>query len=56
MKYKFREVNKVDAAIKRPCSPLESLEQSLKEVFMIKSGKLPKRTWSELKKELESKK
>jgi hypothetical protein len=56
MKYKFKEANKMDTAIKRPCSPIQSLEQAFKEMILIRSGKLPKRTWSEFKRELESKK
>lgn len=38
--------------IKRPCTPSESLVQSLKEVSLIRQGKMKKRTWEELKREL----
>lgn len=36
----------------RYCSVYESLEESLKEVKMIKQGKIKKKTWKELFKEL----
>lgn len=54
-KNRNEEDNKMETAIKRPCSPVQSLKQSIKEMFMIRRGELPKRTWAELKKELESK-
>jgi len=37
---------------KRPCSPAQSLSKSLKEMSLISQGKLKKRTWNELKNEL----
>jgi len=39
----------------RPCSPTESLEQSLKEMQAMRQNKMEKRTWRELKKELDGK-
>jgi hypothetical protein len=36
----------------RPCSPAQSLAESLKEMELISQGKLKKRTWNELKKSL----
>ena len=47
---------KVSTALKedpRPCSTKESLEQSLKEMQLIRQGKLKKRSWKDLKKELQ---
>lgn len=38
----------------RPCSPAQSLAESLQEMQLISQGKLKKRTWSELKKQLKS--
>jgi len=35
----------------RHCTPLESLEQSLKEIKLMREGKMPKKTWNELKEE-----
>jgi hypothetical protein len=37
----------------RPCSILESLEQSLQEVQLMRKGKLPKRSWHDLIAEIE---
>lgn len=34
---------------KRPSTPLESLEQSLKEMKSMRKGKLPKKSWDNLK-------
>ncbi len=36
----------------RPCSPAQSLANSLKEMSQISKGKLKKRTWQELKNQL----
>lgn len=33
-------------------NPIKSLEESLKQMQLIREGKLPRRTWDELKKEL----
>lgn len=41
-----------EKAPKRYCSVYESLEQSLKEVKLIKEGKIKPKTWKELLKEL----
>lgn len=34
------------------CPIAESLEESLKQMFDIREGKLPKKTWKEFKKEI----
>lgn len=39
------EGNDMDTAIKRPCTPSESLAQSLKEMKLMREGKLPKKSW-----------
>jgi hypothetical protein len=44
----------MNATIQRPCSISESLVQSCKEVQLIREGKLPKKTWKELKEELKN--
>lgn len=36
-----------DDVIKRPCTVKESIEESLKEVKLMREGKLPKKTWDE---------
>lgn len=36
----------------RYCTVRESLEESCKEMNLIREGKLPKKTWQELKKEI----
>jgi hypothetical protein len=36
----------------RYCTVAESLEQSLKEMKLMREGKLPKKTWRELMEEL----
>jgi hypothetical protein len=36
----------------RPCSPAQSLANSLKEMSQISKGKLKKRTWQELRSQL----
>jgi len=46
----------MDVAMKRPCSPNKSLEKSIKEMKLIRKGKLPKKTWNDLKTELEKEK
>lgn len=38
---------------KRYCSVYESLDESLKEMQLIRKGKLKAKTWEEFKKELE---
>lgn len=40
----FRE-DEWDAHFKRPCTPSESLVQSLKEMKLMREGKLPKKSW-----------
>jgi len=41
-----------DADEKRPCTPGESLEQSLKEMQEMRKCAIPKRSWKELKLDL----
>lgn len=45
-----------EKASERYCSVYESLEQSLKEVKLIKEGKIKPKTWQELLKELKEEK
>lgn len=40
---------------KRHCSPTKSLEESLKEMQLMRQGKMKKRTWKELREELKNK-
>lgn len=42
-------------SIKRPCTPEESLKQALKEMKLMREGKLdkPEQTWREFMKELD---
>lgn len=45
-----------EKASERYCSVYESLEQSLKEVKLIRKGKIKPKTWDELYKELKEEK
>lgn len=45
------ELLKRDNNEERYCTVAESLEQSLKEMQLIREGKLPKKTWKECMKE-----
>jgi hypothetical protein len=36
-------------ALQRPCTILQSIEESFNEVKLIREGKLPKKTWKELR-------
>lgn len=47
-----RLTNTKDKTSKRYCSVYESLEESLKEVKLIKEGKIKPKTWQELLEEL----
>ena len=38
-----------DKQEERPCTPSESLIQSLKEMKLTRQGKLPKKSWNDLK-------
>lgn len=40
--------------VERYCSVCESLEKSLKEMKLIRSGKIKAKTWEEFKKELDN--
>ena len=44
-----KELRDMETVIKRP---VESLEESLKEMKLIRAGKLKKKTWKELREEL----
>lgn len=48
-----KEEKNMEAIIKRPCTVLESLEESLKEMQLMRQGKLPKKSWKEFRKELQ---
>lgn len=37
--------------LQRPCTILQSIEESFNEVKLIREGKLPKKTWKELREE-----
>lgn len=55
--YKKQKKNKEEddamaKVIERPCTPAESLEQSLKEMKLMREGKLHKKTWKDFLKEL----
>ncbi|HBJ2614378.1 TPA: hypothetical protein LA742_002870 [Clostridium botulinum] len=39
--------------VQRYCPVSESLEESLKQMKAVRSGKMKKKTWRELKKELQ---
>jgi len=39
----------------RYCTPIESLDESLNQMKLIMQGKLPKKTWKQLKEELKNK-
>ena len=39
----------------RYCTPYESLEQSFKEMKLMREGKLKKKSWDELKEEINNK-
>lgn len=43
------ELLKRDDSEERYCTVAESLEQSLKEMQLIRQGKLPKKTWRQLR-------
>lgn len=47
-----RLTNTKEKLSKRYCSVYESLEESLKEVKLIKEGKIKPKTWKELLEEL----
>lgn len=42
----------MDALVERYCPVSESLEESLKEMKLMREGKLPKKSWREMFKEL----
>lgn len=45
----------MNTTIERYCSVTESLTESLKQMKLIREGKLPKKSWKDLKHELKSK-
>jgi len=48
-------MNKFNNKDKRPCTPDESLEESLKEMQLIRKGILKGKSWEEFEKELKEK-
>lgn len=42
------------ANLNRPCTVLESIEKSCKEVKLMREGKIPKRSWNDFKKQIEN--
>jgi hypothetical protein len=48
-----RSTNAREENGERPCTVKESIEQSLKEMQLMRQGKLPKRNWDDFMKELE---
>lgn len=55
-KEKAREEIRMDTTVKRPCTPSQSLAQSLREMNSMREGKLKKRTWRELRADLKKEK
>jgi hypothetical protein len=57
VKFRRRRGDTVNAAeiVKRPCTPSESLAQSLKEMILMRKGQLKKKTWDECRNELDKK-
>lgn len=53
---KKEEEKHMDAVVERYCPISESLEESLKQMKLIREGKLPKKTWKDFKKELQDEK
>ena len=54
-KIKTKGGNDMDVTCKRPCTPSESLVQSLKEMKLMRQGKLPKKSWWDYIKEQKEK-
>ncbi|MFJ8528648.1 hypothetical protein [Bacillus sp. NPDC094106] len=46
------EINVNDVLEKRPCSPSESIKNSLREMTLMRNGKKKKRTWSDMVKNI----
>ncbi|OLN33836.1 hypothetical protein [Desulfosporosinus metallidurans] len=44
--------NIVDTSIERHCTPAQSLKQSLREMKLMRNGKMKKRSWKEFREEL----
>lgn len=40
--------------VERPCTIAESIMQSCKEVKLMRDGKIPKRSWRELRQQIQS--
>ncbi|MCZ8512425.1 hypothetical protein O9H85_08255 [Paenibacillus filicis] len=47
-------LQKQRTAVKRPTTPAESLKESMKQMKLIQEGKLPKKTWWELRNKLKN--
>lgn len=52
---KPEELGKMETTTKNSSNATYSLEESLKEMQLIRSGRLKKKTWKELKEELKRK-
>jgi hypothetical protein len=48
--------DEMNIAIERPCSISDSLKQACEEVKLIRNGVLPKKSWKDFQKELNSEK
>lgn len=40
--------------VERPCTIMESIIQSCKEVTLMREGKIPKRSWKEFKQQMQN--
>jgi len=48
---KGRKFN-MDITCERPCTPSESVAQAIKEMMLMRQGKIKKRTWEDFEKEM----
>lgn len=46
-----RECDSMSIAVERYCTISESLEESLKQMKLMREGKMPKRSWNDYRKE-----
>lgn len=53
LKVKNKEEEIMENVVERYCTVSESLEESLKQMKAIRSGKMKKKTWREFKQELQ---
>jgi hypothetical protein len=54
-KDKSKEEKDMNTVVERYCSVAESLEESLKQMKLMREGKLPKKTWDEMRVERKAK-